>query len=107
MRRTPEQKTEELKVGGLEINFLNHKVYREGELLELTKKEFLLLSFLAQRKGEVLSRTLIAEQVWDINFDTDTNVVDVAVKRLRKKVDVPFSKKLIHSVRGIGYVLEE
>ena len=107
LRRPSEQKQEKLKVADLEINFLNHKVYREERLIELTKKEFILLSFLAQRKGEVLSRTLIAEQVWDINFDTDTNVVDVAVKRLREKIDTPFSKKLIHSVRGIGYVLEE
>lgn len=107
LRRPSEQKQEKLKVADLKINFLNHKVYREERLIELTKKEFILLSFLAQRKGEVLSRTLIAEQVWDINFDTDTNVVDVAVKRLREKIDTPFSKKLIHSVRGIGYVLEE
>jgi len=107
LRRAPEQKPQDLKIADLEINLLNHKVYREGKLIELTKKEFALLSLLAQKQGEVLSRTLIAEQVWDINFDTDTNVVDVAVKRLRLKIDNPFTKKLIHSVRGIGYILEE
>lgn len=107
LRRPPEQKFEELKIADLEINLANHKVHRGGKLIDLTKKEFILLLLLAQRKGEVLSRTLIAEQVWDINFDTDTNVVDVAIKRLRIKIDKPFEKKLIHTVRGIGYVLEE
>lgn len=107
LRRTPEQQPQVLSIADLEINLLNHKVYRDGKLINLTKKEFILLSFLAQRKGEVLSRTLIAEQVWDINFDTDTNIVDVAVKRLRLKIDNPFANKLIHSVRGIGYILEE
>ncbi len=66
-----------------------------------------MLSLLARRAGEVLSRTLIAEQVWDVNFESDTNVVDVHVRRLRSKVDDPFDKKLIHAVRGVGYVLEE
>ncbi len=70
-------------------------------------KEFLLLSMLVKRTGEVLSRTLVSEQVWDMNFDSDTNVVDVAIRRLRRKVDEPFSPKLIHTVRGVGYVLEE
>jgi len=107
LRRPQEQKAEKLKIADLEINLMNHKVYRVGKLIELTKKEFILLSLLAQRKGEVLSRTLIAEQVWDINFDTDTNVVDVAIKRLRLKIDKPFAMKLIHTIRGIGYVLEE
>jgi len=74
--------------------------------LELTSKEFLLLTLLARRAGEVLSRTLIAEAVWDMNFDSDTNVVDVNVRRLRSKVDDPFPFKLIHTVRGAGYVLE-
>jgi two-component system copper resistance phosphate regulon response regulator CusR len=73
----------------------------------MTSKEFALLSLLARRSGEVLSRTLIAEQVWDMNFDSGTNVVDVAIRRLRRKVDDPFNNKLIHSVRGVGYVLED
>jgi two-component system copper resistance phosphate regulon response regulator CusR len=75
--------------------------------LELTPKEFALLSLLARRAGEVLSRTLIAEQVWDMNFDSDSNVIDVAVRRLRGKADDPFPEKLIHTVRGVGYVLED
>ena len=86
---------------------LRYKASRGGRALDLTQKEFLLLSLLARRKEEVLSRTLIAEQVWDMNFDSDTNVVDVAVRRLRRKVEDPFPKKLIHTVRGVGYVLEE
>jgi two-component system copper resistance phosphate regulon response regulator CusR len=83
------------------------KATREGIRLDLTPKEFALLSLLARRTGEVLSRTLIAEQVWDMNFASDTNVVDVAVRRLRRKADEPFATKLIHTVRGAGYVLEE
>ena len=95
------------RVADLEIDAERHKAIRRGRLLELTPKEFLLLSLLARRAGDVLSRTLIAEQVWDINFDTGTNVVDVHVRRLRSKVDDPFEAKLIHTVRGIGYVLED
>lgn len=79
---------------------------RAGTRIDLTPKEFALLLLLAQRQGEVLSRTRIAEQVWDMNFDSDTNVVDVMVRRLRGKVDEPFARKLIHTVRGMGYVLE-
>ena len=86
---------------------MRHRASRAGTRLELTPKEFALLSLFARREGEVLSRTLIAEQVWDMNFNSDTNVVDVHVRRLRAKVDDPFQKKLIHTVRGIGYVLEE
>ena len=89
LRRTPEQKVEKLKIADLEINLANHKVYRAGEFIELTKKEFVLLSLLAQRKGEVLTRTFIAEHVWEIHFDTNTNIIDVAVKRLRLKIDKP------------------
>jgi len=96
-----------LRVADLEIDAERHKATRRGRPLELTPKEFLLLSLLARRAGDVLSRTLIAEQVWDINFDTGTNVVDVHVRRLRSKVDDPFEAKLIHTVRGIGYVLED
>jgi two-component system copper resistance phosphate regulon response regulator CusR len=73
----------------------------------LTPKEFALLALFARRQGEVLSRRLIAEQVWDVHFEAATNVVDVHVRRLRAKVDDPFSKKLIHTVRGVGYVLED
>ena len=80
---------------------------RDGKRIDLTAKEFDLLSLLARRAGEILSRTIIAEQVWDMNFDSDTNVVDVAVRRLRQKIDEPFAKKLVHTVRGVGYVLED
>ena len=79
---------------------------RAGTALGLTRQEFLLLSLLVRRRGEVLSRAFIAEQVWDMRFDSDTNIVDVAVRRLRRKLDDPFPVKLIHTVRGLGYVLE-
>ncbi len=95
-----------LSVADLEIDIERHKAVRQGKPLDLTPKEFLLLSLLARRAGNVLSRTVIAERVWDINFDSGTNVVDVHVRRLRSKVDDPFDTKLIHTVRGIGYVLE-
>lgn len=96
-----------LKVADLELDLTRHKAVRGGQKIDLTPKEFALLTLFVQRKGEVLSRTFIAEQVWDINFDTNTNVVDVAVRRLRMKVDEPFPKKLIHTIRGLGYVLDD
>lgn len=95
-----------LKLADLEVDPARHRARRGGEALDLTPKEFQLLSLLLRRTGEVLSRTLIAEQVWDINFESDSNVVDVHVRRLRGKVDDPFEQKLIHTVRGVGYVLE-
>ncbi|MCX8045090.1 MAG: heavy metal response regulator transcription factor [Desulfobacterota bacterium] len=107
LRRGPGKQTDTLTVSDLELDLRGHKVFRSGRQIDLTHKEFMLLSLLVQRAGQVLSRTLIAEQVWDINFDSDTNVVDVAIRRLRAKVDDPFEKKLIHTVRGVGYVLEE
>ena len=107
LRRSPSRLPDVLQVADLEIDFIRHKASRAGQRLDLTPKEFALLSLLARRQGEVLTRTLIAEQVWDMNFDSDTNVVDVHVRRLRSKVDDPFDKKLIHTVRGVGYVLEE
>jgi len=106
LRRGPSRVQETLRLADLEIDLLRQRATRAGQKLELTSKEFLLLSLLARRKGEVLSRTLIAESVWDMNFDSDTNVVDVHVRRLRSKVDDPFSLKLIRTVRGTGYVLE-
>lgn len=102
-----EVSVESFHVADLEIDVVRHRAFRSGKRLDLTKKEFALLSFLARRAGEVLSRTLIAEQVWDMNFDTGTNVVDVHVRRLRAKVDDAFERQLIHTVRGVGYVLEE
>lgn len=107
LRRGPARQSESLRIADLEIEFARQKATRCGNRLDLTAKEFALLSLLARRTGEVLSRTLIAEQVWDINFDSDTNVIDVAIRRLRSKVDDPFEKKLVHAVRGVGYVLEE
>lgn len=107
LRRGPARQPEMIRVADLEIDPVRLKASRGGQRLDLTPKEFLLLSLLARRAGEVLSRTLIAEQVWDMNFDSGTNVVDVHVRRLRTKVDDPFEQKLIHTVRGAGYVLEE
>jgi len=107
LRRGPVRTPEALHLADLEIDVLRHRVTRGGQRLDLTPKEFLLLSLLLRRTGEVLSRTMLAEQVWDMNFDSDTNVVDVAIRRLRQKVDDPFPCKLIHTVRGVGYVLEE
>lgn len=107
LRRSPILQSELLCVADLEIDLLRFKVSRAGKRLALTSKEFSLVSLLARRHGEVISRTVIEEQVWDMNFYSDTNVVDVAIRRLRSKVDVPFDKKLIHTLRGIGYVLEE
>ena len=107
LRRGPNRESDELVIGDLQIDFRKHRAHRQGKRLDLTPKEFSLLSLLARHPGEVLSRTLIAEQVWDMNFDSETNVVDVHVRRLRSKVDDPFEKKIIHTVRGVGYVLEE
>ena len=90
----------------LEIDPLKHRATRAGQRIDLSAKEFALLVLLVRKSGEVLSRTQIASMVWDINFDSDTNVVEVAIRRLRAKLDDPFEKKLIHTVRGVGYVLE-
>jgi two-component system copper resistance phosphate regulon response regulator CusR len=106
IRRSPAQQGEQLRVEDLEIDTRRHKASRSGTPLNLTPKEFLLLAQLARSVGEVVSRTQIVEQVWDINFETDTNVVDVVVRRLRAKVDDPFETKLVHTVRGVGYVLK-
>jgi two-component system copper resistance phosphate regulon response regulator CusR len=106
LRRNPSRKSEKIQVSDLEIDPVRHKVTRAGQKLDLTPKESALLYFLASHSGEVLSRTLIAEQVWDMNFDSDTNSIEVHVRRLRAKVDDPFQEKLIHTVRGVGYVLE-
>lgn len=107
LRRGHVQQAEKLIIVDLEIDYLKHKVARAGKPIDLTPKEFALLSLLARRKGEVLSRTLIAEQVWDMNFDSDTNIIDVAIRRLRQKIDHQHAVKLIHTVRGVGYYLDE
>jgi two-component system copper resistance phosphate regulon response regulator CusR len=106
LRRSTPRPQETVRMADLEIDLLRQRATRGGRKLELTSKEFLLLTLLARRAGEVLSRSLIAESVRYMNFDSDTNVVDVNVRRLRSKVDDPFSLKLIHTVRGAGYVFE-
>ncbi len=95
-----------LHVADLELDLLRRRVGRAGRRIDLTAKEFALLELLLRRQGEVLPRSLIASQVWDMNFDSDTNVIEVAMRRLRAKVDDPFEPKLIRTVRGMGYVLE-
>ena len=97
----------QLQLADLQLDLASRKAYRAGQRLELTAKEFALLTLLLRRRGQILSRTTIAEQVWDMNFDSDTNVVEVAVRRLRSKMDEPFAAKLLHTVRGMGYVLED
>ena len=106
LRRGPPREVEYFVAGDLSLDLLRRKVTRNGERLTLTNKEFALLHLLLSREGEVLSRSLIASQIWQMNFDSDTNVVDVAIRRLRAKVDDPYPLKLIHTVRGIGYMLE-
>ncbi|MCZ8255391.1 MAG: heavy metal response regulator transcription factor [Inhella sp.] len=99
--------TAPFQVADLELDLLRRKVTRQGQRVDLSAKEFNLLTLLMRRRGEVISRTEIASLVWDMNFDSDTNVVEVAVRRLRAKVDVPFERALLHTVRGMGYVLED
>ena len=99
--------TEFLQAADLELDLLRRRVIRAGQRIDLTAKEFSLLELLLRRQGEVLPRSLIASQVWDMNFDSDTNVIEVAMRRLRAKVDDTFEPKLIRTVRGMGYVLED
>jgi two-component system, OmpR family, copper resistance phosphate regulon response regulator CusR len=96
-----------LRLADLEVDLLRRRATRAGRRLDLTAKEFVLLTLLLRRRGEVLSRTVLAEQVWDMHFDSDTNVVEVAIRRLRSKLDDPFEHRLLHTVRGMGYVLED
>jgi two-component system, OmpR family, copper resistance phosphate regulon response regulator CusR len=97
----------ELRLADLTLDLVARRATRAQQRMDLTAKEFNLLALLLRRRGQVLSRTTLAEQVWDMNFDSDTNVVEVAVRRLRAKLDDPFDSKLLHTVRGMGYVLEE
>ena len=96
----------QLKVADLSVDLVSRKVSRAGNRIVLTSKEFSLLEFFIRHQGEVLPRSLIASQVWDMNFDSDTNAIDVAVKRLRAKIDNDYGTKLIQTVRGVGYMLE-
>jgi two-component system copper resistance phosphate regulon response regulator CusR len=106
MRRAHTRRSDCLRVADLEVDPVRHYAARGGKRLDLTAKEFLLLSLFVRHTGEMLSRAAIIEHVWDMNFDPGTNVVDVHVRRLRAKVDDPFPRKLIRTVRGGGYVLE-
>ncbi|MGS0743007.1 heavy metal response regulator transcription factor [Glaciimonas sp. GG7] len=115
-RRGRTQEASQLRIGDLHIDLLSRKAWRgdgnngngngSNTRIDLTAKEFSLLVVLARRQGEILSKTAIAELVWDMNFDSNTNVVEVAIKRLRNKIDTPFTPKLLHTIRGMGYVLE-
>jgi two-component system copper resistance phosphate regulon response regulator CusR len=107
LRRGPVREEELIQIGDMEIDVLRRRVRRGGATLALTAQEFALLHLLARRRGQVLSRSLIASQVWDMNFDSDTNVIDAAVRRLRRKIDDPFPSKLIHTRRGMGYLCDE
>ncbi len=107
LRRTPMRRMDILCLADLEIDLLRHKASRAGKPLDLAPQEYRLLEYLLRHPGEVLTRTRLAEQVWDMNFDGDSNVVDVAVRRLRRKMDDPCERKLIHTLRRVGYALEE
>jgi len=104
LRRGPVQRDQAMRIADLEVDPVRHRVTRAGERIDLTVKEYALLDYFMRHAGEMCSRTLIAENVWDMNFDSDTNVVDVAVRRLRAKLDDPYETKLIHTIRGVGYV---
>jgi two-component system copper resistance phosphate regulon response regulator CusR len=106
LRRGSGTRSESLQAADVVVDPIGHKASRAGKTLELTPKEFLLLGLFIRKANEVLTRTTIAEQVWGMHFDSGTNVVDVYVRRLRAKVDDPFAKKLIRTIRGVGYVLE-
>ncbi len=105
-RRGRSQEPAQLKIANLRIDLIARKVWRGNTRIDLSAKEFALLAVLARRQGEILSKTAIAELVWDMNFDSNTNVVEVAIKRLRAKIDAPFMPKLLHTIRGMGYVME-
>ena len=106
LRRGQQREDDVILVADLELDLRRRRVTRAGQRIDLTAKEFALLELFMRRQGEILPRSLIASQVWDMNFDSDTNVVEVAIKRLRSKVDLGFSPRLIQTIRGMGYVLE-
>jgi len=98
--------TDQLQIANLTLDLPRRRALRDGRKINLTHKEFCLLELLVRRQGEVLPRSLIASQVWDMNFDSDTNVIEVAIRRLRAKIDEGYEPKLIHTVRGMGYKLD-
>ncbi len=107
LKRKDKSSHDQLHLADLHVDLIKHKVHRNNIAITLTPKEFSLLVFLLQHTGEVLTRALIAEKVWDINFDSDTNVIDVVLRRLRQKIDDPYEEKLLHTIRGVGYVIEQ
>jgi heavy metal response regulator len=107
LRRGSKEKTTQLTAADLELDTITHRARRGGKTIELTAKEYALLEFLLRNKDRVLSRTIIAEHIWDYHFDTGTNLIDVYINHVRNKVDSGFDLKLIHTVRGVGYVLKE
>jgi len=106
-RSAPEQKNNKLKLYDLEMDLIKHRVIRDGVSINLQPREFRLLEYLLRHKGQVVSRTMLLEQVWDYNFDPQTNVIDVHISRLRNKIDKGHDKKLLHTIRGAGYSLRE
>jgi two-component system copper resistance phosphate regulon response regulator CusR len=106
LRRSPMQEATRYALADLQLDTTTRRTTRAGRRIDLTVKEFALLSLLLRRQGQILSRAVLADQVWGMNFDSETNVVDVAVRRLRSKIDDPFEVKLLHTVRGMGYVME-
>ena len=107
LRRVPRLEQEAYQISDMVLNRLKHEVYRNGQKIDLSQKEFALLQLLMEHQGQVMTRSQIASMVWNINFNTDTNVVDVAIRRLRSKIDDHYTPKLIHTVRGMGYKLDE
>jgi two-component system copper resistance phosphate regulon response regulator CusR len=107
LRRTPVERTDVLRIADLELNRLTQQVHRAGHRIELTGKEYAVLEYLMSSAGRVFSRTMILEHVWDQSFEGVTNIVDVYVRYLRRKIDVPFPVELIHTVRGVGYCIRE
>jgi DNA-binding response OmpR family regulator len=107
LRRGSKEKSAQLKVADLVMDLTTHKVTRAGQEIELTSKEYALLEYFVRNKGRILTRTNISEHVWDYNFDSFTNVIDVYVNYLRNKIDKNFPMKLIHTVRGVGYILKD
>jgi len=105
VRRIPSLETDTLKVLDLELNLVNHKVSRNGEIIRLQPRELSLLEYLMRHAGQIMTRTMLLQQVWDIHFDPQTNVIDAHISRLRRKIDHEFEVPLIHTVRGIGYYL--
>jgi len=107
LRRGSKEKSTLLVLGDLELDTVTHRAKRAGRVIELTAKEYALVEYLLRNKERVLSRTIIAEHIWDYNFDTGTNIIDVYVNHLRGKIEEEGEKKLIHTVRGVGYVMKE